>query len=388
VTTIAVIGGGIGGLAVSIALRNVGLTTEVFERQRHFSERGVALILTPNGVKALDALGRGVGAAVRELGHRLPRGVGQPFITPDGRRFVATPSADLEERFGAPLVTIRRTNLLRALLDAHGEVGLRAGWDLIELRDETETVRALFDQGRELQAAVMVGADGLGSTVRRHLFGGAPPQYLGFVSIRGITRDVALPPDLAEGFNFSGPGVGMHCSAVGRGELYWSAGVRTDSWPETAVEARAVLLRLLAAWGAPATDLVGAADVETMVITPITSRPPLPSWRRGRVTLLGDAAHPMAPFLGQGANTTLEDAVVLANCLGSRADVVEALIAYERARIDRTSRITKVSEVVATGAGGGGGRGDFVDFMDWLYGYAPDTQGKPAELIDRTDPSV
>src|SRR5690349_5190545 len=113
---VAVIGGGISGLAVSIALRNAGLTTEVFEREPRFSESGAALVLSPNGIKALDALGRGVGLAVRGWGHCLPKGANQPFVVPDGRvipardfqapdgrRIAAITYGDLEDRFGAPL---------------------------------------------------------------------------------------------------------------------------------------------------------------------------------------------------------------------------------------------------------------------------------------------
>jgi 2-polyprenyl-6-methoxyphenol hydroxylase-like FAD-dependent oxidoreductase len=385
-THVAIAGGGISGLAASIALRNAGLTTEVFEREPAFSESGAALVLSPNGIKALDALGRGAGVAVRGLGHCLPRGANQPFLTPDGgiipamdytapdgRRIAAITYGDLEERFGAPQVTIRRSQLLAALLEAHGPEGLRAGSPVVGFRDEGDRVAVRLAGGPEARADVLLGADGLRSAVRGQLFGEEPPEYLGFVSVRGITRDVPVAPELAEGFNVGGRGAGMFCSALGPAEWYWSAGVRAEAgtWPRDAVEARAMLMERLAGWSAPVPQLIQGAADDDLLVTQITGRPALPGWSRGRVTLLGDAAHPMAPFLGQGANAALEDAVVLAGCLAAEASPVAALVAYEQARIERTARIALVSARIGMGSGERprDGQVNFAEFLSWLYEY-------------------
>lgn len=156
---VAVIGGGVGGLAASLALRQVGVRTTVFERQQHFPRVAVGIVLTPNGVRALDALG--VGDQVRERGHCLSREAAHQVSTLDDQSLGAIRYGEFYQRHGTPFVVIRRADLQQVLLDAHGRSGLRMGAKLVEVRDGDHAATACFADGSHVSADAVVGADGL-----------------------------------------------------------------------------------------------------------------------------------------------------------------------------------------------------------------------------------
>lgn len=367
--TIAIAGGGIGGLSASIALREQGFDTEVYEAKPDFGELGVAVVLGPNGVKALDVLGRGIGAEVRRTGYILPPDHPLPVTAPNGQQVTTMDYGDLEGDYGAPQVTIRRADLHRILLEAHTDSGLHAGARLQGWREDGSGVELDFAGGARHRGDLLIAADGINSTVRASLHGRSEARYSGFSSLRGITYDTDLPPELAHGIWVVTPETVFMCSTIGPRQLYWSAiiSVPPGTWPVDADEARRTLLERCAGWHR-LPELIEAADPDSLVARELRDRPPLTEWGEGRVTLLGDAAHAMTNFWGQGANTALEDGVVLARCLRAAAgDPVAGLRAYERERIPRVNRIVDASFAAERDAEGRPWR----EFVDWLYGYEP-----------------
>lgn len=385
--TAAVIGGGIGGVAASIGLRDAGLTTHVFERAARFAEIGAAIGLSPNGVRALDALGHGIGAAVRAHGHPTPEHAVFPIRTAEGRVLAMRRPGESVRRFGTPWVAIRRVDLHQILLDAHGGDGLHTGHQLITLTADGDGVSARFGNGRIERTEVLVGADGLRSTVRAVLLGAEPPRHVAS-AVNGITPMAVLPEPLTEGFITLGEAedwgrISMFCTRLGPREYYWGCAVRMHdgaAWPRDPNEARAALLDRLTGWASPVPEIVGAADDTGLLSRGIFDRPPAARWGTGPTTLLGDAAHPMNNSLGQGANAALEDAAVLGRRLAAADDPIAGLRAYERLRIPRTTRIVVQSADTSEQERRRPGDDGTDHFEDWLHGWSLDADD-PTEPV-------
>lgn len=319
--TAVVVGGGIGGLAAAVALGLRGWRVSVLERSPEFTEAGAGLSLWPNAMRALAALGladrvRGIGAVE----------VGGGVRDRAGRWLSRTDNAEIARRHGLPLVVVHRAELVRVLVGALPPEALKPGVDVLAARQDG----VVEHRGGVLRADVVVGADGLHSGVRRQCWPeAAEPRRTGYTAWRGVTAPV--PEVVAEGAVFWGrgerigftavPGDRFYCFAVTRGASSWE---RFRDWPEP-------IPRLLAA-----VPEGGALGHE------LYDLPALPSFARGRVALLGDAAHAMSPALGQGACQALEDAVTLADCLDG-AEVGEALRRYDRMRRRRTQQVVRRS---------------------------------------------
>jgi 2-polyprenyl-6-methoxyphenol hydroxylase-like FAD-dependent oxidoreductase len=342
-----VIGGGIGGLAVAIGLRNRSMDARVFERAPTFREAGSGVVLSPNGVRALDMLDAdgALGQRVRALGGKDDPSVAYPFLTPSGQVKMATPFDDLAAKWGAPLVPIHRAELHSALREALPPEALHAGMQLTRIEQSADGVRAHFEDGQSVDGGLLIGADGVRSQVRAQLFNDGLPNYMGITSVRGVVTLKNNP--YPTGFLTAGKGVQIFSSNLSEGRLYWAATInetQEGKWPAMTVEqARVALLARVQGWHAPVAAMVGETPADQLVVTDIHDRPPLATWTQGRVTLLGDAAHPMSPFMGQGANMALEDAATLARRLAEAPDYASAFNAYEAARIPRTTRIAKQS---------------------------------------------
>lgn len=308
----AVVGGGIGGLGAAVALRRVGIETVVFERAERFESVGAGLTLSPNAVRALDHLGlgdsvRSVSAGGRELLVRAKT----------GRTLLK-----VELRGPPEMLGVHRADLQRILADAARDVRLGA---------EVTDVDALLRE-----ADLVIGADGINSVVRASLHGAEPPLYAGYDGWRAVTDfdDVRVRGRFSETW---GIGERFGLIPIGGGRLYWfvseSGGKRR----------RQPFAERFADWHEPIPEAIAATPESAPSMTPIQWRKPVRSWGRGRVTLLGDAAHAMTPDMGQGAGQALEDAVVLAASLRAAGNVEAGLRAYERARIARTTPIVKRS---------------------------------------------
>ena len=329
-------------MAAAIALRQAGIEATVYERAPELREVGAGLSLWPNAVHVLDHLG--VGAALRAIGG--PQ-LGGGIRAPDGRVLVGSSDTALAARFGAPTVLVHRAELLDALGQRLGWQHIQTGAELREFVQDVHGVTATFTNGQTARADLLIGADGLYSTVRQALFGHRPPRYSGYTAWRGVTEvpsDAELMKLLGEMW---GRGVRLGMVPMSRGRVYWYA-VRNAPEGEADGPAgrKADVLALVRGWARPAEEVIGATRDSAILRNDIYDRPPLRRWVVGRAALLGDAAHPMTPNLGQGACQALEDALELARCLRSSGDAQIGLDAYQARRLPRTSAIVRRSRQI------------------------------------------
>jgi 2-polyprenyl-6-methoxyphenol hydroxylase-like FAD-dependent oxidoreductase len=337
------VGGGIGGLTAAIALGRAGVEAAVFERAEELREIGAGISLWSNAVKALKKLG--VYDAIREAGGAE---LGGEIRSWRGERISEITADQLRSRFGDANLALHRADLQGALLAALPQGTVRLGAEFVGFSEDGAGVVARFTGEREERGDLLIGADGLDSSVRAQLFGRSTPRYAGYTAWRGIA-DVGygLVPDEL-GLNLWGRGSEFGLVSIGRGRFYWFA---TRNAPEGEAEKSAAgrkreVLDLLRGWYEPARTAVEATEESRILRNDIYDRDPLERWGAGRVTLLGDAAHPMTPNLGQGACQAIEDAVVLARCLGDGGEVVSSLRLYEARRIPRTADVVRRSRRV------------------------------------------
>jgi 2-polyprenyl-6-methoxyphenol hydroxylase-like FAD-dependent oxidoreductase len=349
--TAVVAGGGIGGLAAAAALAHSGLAVTIVERTARLADAGSGLVLYPNGVAAADAISTRLSERIRSGGHVARPGDVRLIIDASGRVLAREPIGAAGPRFAMPQISILRTAVQEALAGEAASAGarLRLGIAVQGYRNDGELVRVSLSDGSTLGADLLVAADGIRSAIRQHLLGDGPPQYRGYTSVRGRTLGSRLYP---QALVANGRGIQLFVAPVAGNTLYWTAKITAPPgvWPEKGRGgALRALAEMLAGWHEPLVELITGADPGEITVTDIYDRQPAPRWVDGRVVLLGDAAHPMTPALGQGANMALEDAVVLADTLRSRGaidgrgDVGEALRAYERRRIARTSHVVLLS---------------------------------------------
>ena len=339
---IAIVGAGLGGLTAALALIRRGRDVTIYEQAAELSEVGAGLQLSANGTSVLFDLGlerevMGVAVIPAEKVIRL-WDTGQAWKAFDaGSASVAL--------YGFPYLTLHRHDLHRILTEAVRAAqpdAIVLGAQLAGLEQDRHGVSLGFVDGRRVRAELVVGADGVHSQVRRSLFGDDEPHFTGVVAWRGVIPAERLEPHLREALSVTWIGPGGHVVhyPLRRGELvnYVSVVERSD-WRVESWSAQGSVEECLA-------DYPGwHADVQALIRA--TGRPhkwalfgraPMARWSRGRVTLLGDACHPMQPFLAQGAAMALEDALVLARCLEAHGPAHEdAFAAYERARRTRTS---------------------------------------------------
>ncbi len=337
-----IIGGGIGGLAAAVALRKRGIDARVFEQRPELAEVGAGLSLWPNGLRALDAIGLG-----GEVRSRSVRDLSSALRRADGRVIVAADGAALEQRLGDVSLVIHRATLLGLLRRELPPEALVTGVSCVGFSADGSGVTARFANGVAARGDVLIGADGIRSVVRARLFGAPPPRYAGYTAWRAVVpfAHAQLLPGISIGH-----GAQFGQVPMAGGQVYWFAtenGPSGRKAPSTGWKAH--LLDRFATWHAPIPDLLAATPESAILHNDILDRPPIASWGKGRVTLLGDAAHPMTPNLGQGANQALEDAEALAECLAAEAsarlgssvrpDPTPALRHYEELRAERANSV-------------------------------------------------
>jgi 2-polyprenyl-6-methoxyphenol hydroxylase-like FAD-dependent oxidoreductase len=331
VSSVLIAGAGIGGLASAIALRTAGMEVFVCEKEADLRESGAGLTLWPNAVHALRRLG--LGSRLDGLGVRLQR---SDIYSRSGKLLATAMMDDYVGRYGAPAMGIHRADLLSLLADALGRRHVRLDARLKRFEERDGRVSAQL-AGTQIEVDLLVGADGVHSTVRRLLRGSEPPRHSGHFAWRGIASGAApaMEPNsvgvvLARGSHFG-------WLPVGEGRTYWFGVGRTGEDPDP--------MRHFLNWASPVPELVQATPPGSVLIDDLVDRPPSSTWGRGRVTLVGDAAHAMLPGLGQGACSALEDAVVLGEKVASTGDPVTALRRYERDRRRRARRLQSASRL-------------------------------------------
>lgn len=322
-----VVGAGIGGLAAAIALRRAGLEVRVFERTAAIREIGAGLSLWANAIRALEWLG--VADAIRR--ESVPYEIGglRAF---DGSVISDVAAADLTRRLGTPVIVLHRADLHAALLAALPGDAVQLDAACTGIEEDAAGVAVKLADGRVEAGDLVVGADGLHSVVRAALHGPKPPRYAGCTAWRAVVdfRDAVRATETW------GHGRLFGQIPISGGRVYWYA-ARTTPQGGTSPDPTRELLDLFRGWHAPIEALVRAAPASGILRTDLFDRKPLRQWGRGRVTLVGDAAHPMTPFLGQGGCQAIEDAVVLGDRLARSRDVASALRAYEAERVRRAN---------------------------------------------------
>ena len=319
--TTAIIGGGIGGLATAIALVRRGQNVRVFERANEYAEVGSGLSLWPNCLAALDALG--VGDAVRERGVSVPP-IG--ITDPRGRLLSGIDAEAFAARYGE-IVMIHRAELLDVLRSHLSDATLVQGAEVTSVT----TDGTLGVNGGSERADVVVAADGVHSGTRSALWPTVPgARYVGYAAWRMVTEPVSL--DSAGEVWGRGERMGYAPLADGRAYCFAvtnaPAGARTAGLDE--------IRRRFGTWAEPVPRLIEAADAGAVMYHDLYEAPRLSEYVRGRVALLGDAAHGMTPDLGQGAGQSIEDAVTLAEAVAA-----DDLAAYDRLRRRRTQAIAR-----------------------------------------------
>jgi salicylate hydroxylase len=348
---VAIIGAGIGGLAAACALRQRGFEVALYERASRLEEVGAGLQIGPNSVKVFRALG---------LEDALRRNAFEPtnmvsLNWDDARLRHREPlKAVASGKYGAPYMTAHRADIHNMLREAIGDTPLRLGAHCLGAQTVNGTAVARFADGSEIEADILVGADGIRSAIRAQHFGAGEPRFTEMMAWRCMVPMDCVPTrvgpagsvtlERGEYFGWIGPNGHVICYPIGaRGDvLNIFGGHVTTQWVEeswSVPSSREELIAAKAGWNDALLDMF--RHVEHVFKWGIYDRDPLPQWTSGRVTLLGDAAHPTMPTLAQGANMAIEDGYVLARTLARHTgDIEVGLQAYGAERQPRTSRVT------------------------------------------------
>jgi salicylate hydroxylase len=350
---VIVIGGGIGGLTAALALQRAGMAVQVFEKARELTEVGAGVTITPNGSRVLDHL---LGADTMATVAWRPRG-GAIKHYRTGEVLVATNTGQrIEAEYGAAYAQAHRADLhgaLAAAVRATDPDAIHLGCSFSGLTEDGDGITARFADGRSATGDILVGADGIRSTVRTTLWGDDTVNFTGYIAWRGLVPLADLPSGLVEPDSaaFAGPGRTFTRYRVRQGTLVnYVAFSRRDEWAEEGWSVPADVAEVQAEFAdfCPEVQAVLAATPgATCFRWGLFDRDPLPRWTRGRATLLGDAAHPMTPFLAQGAVMAIEDGLVLARALAAARDWREGLERYESARRERGTMVMRESHVNA-----------------------------------------
>jgi 2-polyprenyl-6-methoxyphenol hydroxylase-like FAD-dependent oxidoreductase len=324
-----IVGAGIGGLAVGIALKRIGVDVSVFEQANDIQEVGAGLSLWTNAIHALGELG--LAGALQSVSLDNPP-VG--LRSWDGRRLTPELPPDMAARLRGLCVILHRAELLALLLDALGKEHVTLHARVLSFSQTNDRATVRFEDGRETDGDLVIGADGLNSVVRAGLHGARPPSYSGYTAWRSV---VSFDTSRAQAWESWGHGKRFGQVPM-NGRAYWYATLNTPEGGRNADE-KAALLETFRGWHPPIETLIEATPERAILRNDIYDRPLLATWGSGRVTLVGDAAHPMTPNLGQGACQAIEDAVVLAKCLDQERDISTALRTYEARRIPRVNPI-------------------------------------------------
>ena len=338
VKKVAIIGAGLGGLAVAVSLRKLGYNVQVYEKAQDFRPVGGGLGLLPNGLNCLNAIDPEIVKLIKDSGCLVSKTV---LKNTQGETIRSSPASRYQEKYGQPLVTVWWWRLQQILASKLPSDVIHLNHRCIGFKQDDSGVEIYFDAGSKVSADLLIGADGINSVIREFLIGDGKPRYLGSMSWRAVIKcnqQMLNPGEL--GF-VKGNKEFMYLLNVGDGYISWLyRRLSADcTLSENAAGVKSRILYQLADWGESLRSLVEATPAEQILEGPICDRLPLNSWSQGRVTLLGDAAHPMAPALGQGANSTFEDAYELALCFSQASSFQEALASYEQRRIPRTQII-------------------------------------------------
>ena len=379
---IGIIGAGPAGLAIAIALRKQGLEVHVYDRARAFRPIGAGLTLSPNGLRSLEAIDPSVVQQLKLQGSQIKRfkirtSRGWPIIT---QRMTG-------DEYDQPFMAIRWFCLQEILRSKLPPDSLHLNHRLISFEQNHQNVALFFEKSATTTVDLLIGADGIHSAVRKQLFDVEIPAFGGWMTWRGVLKyqHRLLPSHQAT--VFAKRGKIFLLLDNGDGYISWSLEMVSDSSyrSKNVKEVKERVTQELSKWHPVVREIIDLTDAEIIVERPVCNPLILPQWSNDRVTLLGDAAHAMGPALGQGANTTFEDAWVLSACLSKHGNLDKALECYEKSRIERTTIVqyrTLFSAAqmlnpflrpkrfkTSLGSVPEGAKLGFKAFSDWLYRY-------------------
>ena len=342
---VLIAGGGIGGMSAALALLRRGIDVEVYEQARELKEVGAGVQLAANGTRVLYELG--VGEELKALSCEAQGKEIRHWKSGETWKLFDLGPASVE-RYGFPYFTVYRPDLLGVLAAAVRRLkadAIHLGAKCSGFSQDASGVRLAVNEG-EARGDALIGADGVHSPVRQGLFGADRPQFTGVMAWRGIVPMERLPRHMARmvGSNWVGPGGHIVHYPLRAGRLMNFVGaLERSDWRIESWSARGTKEEIIADFRGWHEDIQAfVAAIDTPYKWALMVRAPLERWTVGRVTLLGDAAHSMLPFLAQGAIMAIEDGCILARCLAEHG-VEEGLLRYERARIERTRRVVEGS---------------------------------------------
>ena len=390
---IAIVGGGLAGLATANALNTFGIKAEVFEAAPELREIGAAVNASPQAVKALQAVG--VGDQIAAVGHRSPGVYSRNMQTGEFLEF--SDRLKNAEKYGAPYYSFHRADLLDALASGLDRERYSSRTQLSSgLEERSDRTILSFANGARVEAEYLIGADGVRSVVRKALYGADNPTYTGQMVWRSLLDANKVPPEVLEPYGHTqwvGPGCHFIAYYIRGGKLVNIVTQQdTDQWVEEGWSTHGDPEEMRRSFPNPEprlTRLLGVIDQCSK--WGLFTRPITGNWGRGRIQLIGDAAHAMVPSAGQGACQAFEDAYILGRWLKERRDPVEAFANFRRIRIPRVHGVQRLSlanmnfrhmkdtaklkEAIDSGKGSVRGQ------VDWVWRY---------EVVDEWDkePSV
>lgn len=382
---IAIVGGGLAGVATANALKTFGLNAQLFEAAPALGEIGAAVNVSPQAVKALRAIGRG--EQVAAVGYASPGIYTRNMQTGEFLEFNDRFKAG--ERYGAPYYTFHRADLLDALAAGLNPGDIHLGHRLTGIEERNNSAVLAFDNGARIEAEYVIAADGVRSVIRRALYGADNPTYTGQMVWRALLESNDVPPDVLEPtghIQWVGPGRHLIAYYIRAKKLVNIVTQQdTDEWVDEGWSTRGDPNEMRASFPNPEPHLEKLLSLVTQCSKwGLFTRPLTQNWGRGHIQLIGDAAHAMLPNAGQGACQAFEDLYILGRWLAACSDPVEAFAGFRRVRIPRVHGVQRLSfsnarfkhmrdaaaqkELIATGKGSVHGS------SDWVWGYDPVTE--------------
>jgi 6-hydroxynicotinate 3-monooxygenase len=359
---VAIIGAGIGGLALAGFLSRQGVDVKVYEQAKQFNRIGAGIQMSPNAVKVLRALG--LEKLVRQVAF-APRSWSNRVWDSGENLNDLVFGVEAEARYGAPYVLMHRGDLHAALLSTVPKELIAFTKNLVNIERSGGGCTLRFADGTHAAADAVIGADGVHSCVREILLGPEKPRFTGRIAHRTVFPSALMDGYLVETCTkWWGPDRHIVIYPVNprRDETYFVTSVPDPSWDMESWSAQGDMDAVRRAFAGFHDDVQRVlANCPTVHQWALFERDPLPRWTEGAIALLGDACHPMTPYMAQGAATALEDAAMIARCLGATDDPAQALHRYETARLERTSRIQLTSRQNNWGKSAGD--------PGWVYGY-------------------
>ena len=365
-TRIAVVGAGLGGMTVAGFLQRAGFAVTIYEQAPAFSRIGAGIILSANAMKVLRRLG--LEQMVVDIGIKADCYISRAWDTGETMYKIEF-DAESEARFGGPYANIHRGDLHAVLEKGVVPGSIAFNHRLAALDEQRDAIRLAFDNGVTVEADIVVGADGVNSKVREYLLGLEPPRYIGMAAQRAIFPTQALRgfkiPDCTKWWGLDRH-ILVYFMTSRRDEVYVIGVAPRATWDSDAASLPSSRQELFKNFGDFHADLLRVIEVTTDVtVWPIFDRERNDRWSGGRIVLLGDACHPMRPFMAAGGAMAIEDAAILSRCLAQFDEADEAYRWYEATRIDRVGAAQRISIENSWMRG--------ATDTDWFYCYDPCT---------------